>query len=69
MKEKLQQHVIYSEVKFQENKIVSFNKSNSTRTSFRVYKDGEAGIHYQVGQMEDAVGYKKAEENLYLHRP
>ena len=69
MKEKLQQHVIYSEVKFQENKIISFSKNNSTRTSFRVYKDGEAGIHYQVGQMEDSAGYAKAEENLYLHRP
>lgn len=69
MKEKIQQHVIYSEVKFEENKVVSFNKNDSTRTSFRVYKNGEAGIHYQVGEMEDSAGYAKAEENLSLHRP
>ncbi len=69
MKEKLQQHIIYSEVEFEENKIKSFHKSNTTHTSFRVYKNGEAGFHRQVGEMEDTEGYKKAEENLCLHRP
>ena len=69
MKEKFQQHIIYSNVEFEENKIKSFHKSNNTHTSFRVYKNGEAGIHRQVGEIEDAVGFAKAEENLFLHRP
>ncbi len=69
MKEKLQQHNIYSEVAFEENKIKSFHKSNSLYTSFRVYKNGEAGFHRQVGEIDDAAGYAKAEENLCLHRP
>ena len=69
MKEKLQQHMIFSNVEFEENKIKSFHKSDSTCTSFRVYKNGEAGIHRQVGEMSDAEGYAKAEENLCLHRP
>ena len=63
MKEKLQQHIIYSNVEFEENKIKSFHKSNSTYASFRVYKNGEAGIHRQVGEISDAEGYAKAEEN------
>lgn len=69
MKEKLQQHMIFSNVEFEENKIKSFHKSDSTCTSFRVYKNGEAGIHRQVGEISDAEGYAKAEENLCLHRP
>ncbi len=69
MKEKLQQHMIFSNVEFEENKIKSFHKSNSTYASFRVYKNGEAGIHRQVGEISDAEGYAKAEENLCLHRP
>ncbi len=69
MREKLQQHNIYSEVSFEENKIKSFHKSDATSTSFRVYKNGEAGFHRQVGEIEDAAGYAKAAENLCLHRP
>ena len=69
MKEKIQSHTIYSEVSFEENKIKTFHKSDSTCASFRVYKNGEAGIHYQVGEIEDSVGFAKAEENLILHRP
>ncbi len=69
MKEKLQEHMIYSNVEFEENNIKSFHKSDSTCTSFRVYKNGEAGIHRQAGEISDAEGYAKAEENLCLHRP
>ena len=69
MREKLQQHNIYSEVSFEENKIKSFHKSDATSTSFRVYENGEAGFHRQVGEIEDAAGYAKAAENLCLHRP
>ncbi len=69
MREKLQQQNIYSEVAIEENKIKSFHKSNTTCTSFRVYKNGEAGFHRQVGEIEDERGYALAEENLCLHRP
>jgi len=69
MKEKIQQHIILSKVEFIENKIKSFHKSDSTCTSFRVYKNGEAGIHRQIGEITDEEGYKRAEENLCLHRP
>ena len=37
----------YSTVKIEESKIVSFNKYDKTSQSFRVYKDGFAGIHFQ----------------------
>ena len=38
---------IYSEVKIKENEIVSFNKFDKKTTSFRVYKDGFVGVHFQ----------------------
>lgn len=59
----------YSTVKFEESKIVSFNKFDKTEQSFRVYKDGFAGIHYQQGKMSDKEGYSLAEKNLELQRP
>ena len=63
-KEKYTQKSIYSNVKIVENKIVSFDKTNAIEYSFRVYKDGLAGIHYQQGKMSDKEGYAKAEKNL-----
>ena len=68
-KEKYTQKSIYSNVKIVENKIVSFDKTNAIEYSFRVYKDGLAGIHYQQGKMSDKEGYAKAEKNLKLNRP
>ncbi len=59
----------YSEVKIEENKIVSFNKYDKTVRSFRVYKDGFVGVHYQQGDMSDKEGYERAEKNLELKRP
>ena len=59
----------YSTVKLEENKIVSFNKYDKLSQSFRVYKDGFVGIHYQQGKMNDKEGYSLAEKNLELKRP
>ena len=68
-KEKYISTSVYSEVKIVENEIVSFNKYDKTATSFRVYKDGFAGVHYQQGKMSDKEGFEKAEKNLELKRP
>ena len=68
-KEKYTYTNTYSTVKFEENKIVSFNKYDKLTHSFRVYKDGFVGIHYQQGKMSDKEGYALAEKNLELKRP
>ena len=68
-KEKYTQRRINSAVKIVENKIVSFDKSDAIEYSFRVYKDGLAGIHYQQGKMSDEDGFAKAEKNLERKRP
>ena len=60
-KEKYINTGIYSEVKIVENEIVSFNKNDTTTTSFRVYKDGFVGVHYQRGKLSDKEGFEKAE--------
>ncbi|MBQ8799859.1 MAG: hypothetical protein IJZ55_09870 [Lachnospiraceae bacterium] len=69
MKEKFGSVNTVSTVKIEENQIVAFQKNASRTYSFRVYKDGFVGIHYQVGEMSDEAGYKRAEENLALKRP
>ena len=69
MKEKLSYINTTSTVVFEENKIVSFQKKAAPEYSFRVYRDGFVGIHYQVGEMSDEEGYKRAEQNLALKRP
>lgn len=69
MKEKMSYNEIYSEVNFEENKIISFEKNNSVEYSFRIFRDNVAGIHYQAGEIEDSAGFAKAEENLALKRP
>lgn len=68
-KEKYVNITKYSAVKIEENQIDSFNKYDKTITSFRVYKDGFAGIHFQQGKMSDKEGYALAEKNLELQRP
>ena len=55
-KEKYISTYVYSEVKIVENEIVSFNKFDMTSTSFRVYKDGLGGVHFQQGKMTDKEG-------------
>ena len=69
MKEKFSYINTTSTVAFEENKIVSFQKKVAPEYSFRVYRDGFAGIHYQVGEMSNEEGYKRAEQNLALKRP
>ena len=69
MKEKFSYISTVSTVEFAENKIVSFQKKVAPEYSFRVYRDGFVGIHYQVGEMSDEEGYKRAEQNLALQRP
>ena len=48
---------------------MSFNKYDNVSQSFRVYKDGFVGIHYQQGKMSDKEGFALAEKNLELERP
>ena len=69
MKEKYTYTECCSTVYFEENKIVSFQKNDMVEYSFRVLKDGKIGIHFQVGEMDDATGYALAEENLIRNRP
>lgn len=69
MREKFTATEIISEVRFQENKVISFDKKNSTTYSFRVLEGGFIGIHYQEGEMSDEEGYALAEKNLELKRP
>lgn len=68
-KEKYTSHGQISNVSIQENEIVRFNKTDELEQSFRVYKDGKAGIYFQQGKMNDDEGYAKAEKNLELDRP
>lgn len=60
---------VKSSAKIVENQIVSFDKINGESCSFRVYKDGIAGIYYHQGKISDEEGYAKAEKNLELMRP
>lgn len=69
MREKYTYTECCSTVYFEENKIVSFQKNDTVEYSFRVLKDGNIGIHFQVGEMDDATGYALAEENLVRNRP
>ena len=54
MREKMVREMITSQIKYEENKLLSFHRSSEKKYSFRVYRDGNAGIHYQVGEMDDA---------------
>lgn len=69
IREKITDHGISSEVEFKENKILSFNRSDKKEISFRVYKDGYAGIQYKDCTISDEEGYALAEKNLELKRP
>ena len=45
MKEKIVSENITSEITYEESKLKSFHKLNSAKTSFRVYRDEQVGIH------------------------
>ena len=67
--EKITNINIESNAKIVENQVVSFDKVNALNNSFRVYKDGIAGIYFHQGKISDEEGYAKAEKNLELQRP
>lgn len=69
MKEKFISINTNSQVNIEENKIISFDKSNLSTYSFRVGEDGFLGVHYQEGEMSDEEGYARAKQNLELKRP
>lgn len=69
MREKLSIILNASEIKFEENKIISFDRKKENLSSYRVLKDGYMGIHLQQGIIPDEEGYKLAKENLSLKRP
>lgn len=69
MKEKFISINTNSQVNIEENKIISFDKSNLSTYSFRVGEDGFLGVHYQEGEMSDDEGYARAKQNLELKRP
>ncbi|MCQ2592243.1 MAG: metallopeptidase TldD-related protein [Treponema sp.] len=68
-KERLSNKTINASAKIVENQIVSFDKISGEEYSYRVYKDGFAGIYYNQGKIKDEEGFAKAEENLKLERP
>ena len=53
MKEKFISINTNSQVNIEENKIISFDKSNLSTYSFRVGEDGLLGVHYQEGDMRE----------------
>lgn len=68
MREKYTYNCIKSEIKIEENKIQSFQKTASATQSFRIYQNGFLGVHYQVGKISDDRGFALAEEKLSLKR-
>lgn len=68
-KEKYTMSSVNSEVKIEENEIVSFNKFDKTISSFRVHKDGFVGVYMHQGKISDKEGFEKAELNLEAKRP
>ncbi len=58
-----------STFEFDEGKLVSFGRESNYETSYRIYKDGIAGIYYHIGRVSDEEGYAKAKKNLERERP
>ncbi len=69
MREKFNTITESTTVKYVESKKNSVSRMKEILNSFRVYRDGFAGIHYQLGEVKDEEGYKKAEEGLSRKRP
>ncbi|MBQ8569523.1 MAG: hypothetical protein IJ446_09945 [Oscillospiraceae bacterium] len=69
MKEKYTYTQAVSNIKVEENEIISFDKINTVEHSFRVHSDGFVGVQYCEGSMDEDEGYKKANEKLALKRP
>lgn len=58
-----------SSISIEDSKFKSFEKSNRTNNSFRVYDGGYAGVQYFQGNVSDDEGFKQAQANLSLKRP
>lgn len=68
MKEKYISENTSSNIKYEENKMLSFQRRNTKVVSYRIHQEGMVGIHCQVGEISDEEGFAKAQENL-LERP
>ncbi len=64
MREKYICEWLSSQIEYEENKLLSFHRSSTISTSFRVHRDGFVGIHYQEGEISEEEGFALAEENL-----
>ncbi|MBQ7775676.1 MAG: hypothetical protein IJ379_07120 [Lachnospiraceae bacterium] len=64
MREIYKSDFIVSSIKYEENKLLSFQKSRDITTSYRVHEDGKVGIYCQVGEISEEEGFAKARENL-----
>lgn len=69
MKERLSSINEQLVVSYEENKKKVVQKNTSIKNSFRVYRDGFAGINYCLGEVDEVEGFQKAEANLNRKRP
>ena len=69
MKEKFRTESIVSEVRYEENKLLSFHKGNEVISSYRFHQDNKVGIHCQVGEISEEEGFARAKQNLDRARP
>ena len=60
MQEKYTSRSISCEVEYEENKVKSFSSSDANVSSFRIYENGDARIHYQTGAVSDTEGFRLA---------
>lgn len=67
-REKASYRNIISKFSYREGKLEDFYKKISTTDSYRVYQDGFVGIYCQIGEIDDELGFQKAEENLVKER-
>lgn len=56
-------------IEYEENAKKIVTKQVSIENSFRVYRDGMVGIHYNVGDIPEEEGFAKAEAKLQRERP
>lgn len=56
-------------VEYEENLKKRVTKQVTIDNSFRVYENGFVGIHYNVGEIDEEEGFKRAKANLERKRP
>lgn len=69
MKELLRRVSENVHIEYEENVKKSIAKQVVIESSFRVYRDGLVGIHYNVGEISEEEGFRRAEANLKRKRP